>query len=161
MTKEDFKILYNSFFDPVRNYLYYRCANTELSTDIAQELFLKLWEKREKLQKEKIKGLLFKMASDEFVSKFRRNKLEMEYARSFNFSLIEESPEEEFNYKELKDKYERALGGLPEKQRIVFLMSRVEELKYHEIAERLQLSVKAVEKRMNYALKYLKKALDY
>ena len=161
MTKEDFKILYNNYFDPVRNYLYYRSTNAELATDIAQEVFLKLWEKREKLQKEKIKGLLFKMASDEFVSGFRRNKLEMEFSQSFRFELIEESPEEEFKYKELKDNYEKALVALPEKQRVVFLMSRMEGLKYHEIAERLQLSVKAVEKRMNYALKYLKNALDY
>ncbi|MEA1899112.1 MAG: sigma factor-like helix-turn-helix DNA-binding protein [Bacteroidota bacterium] len=48
---------------------------------------------------------------------------------------------------------------MPEKQRIVFLMSRQEGLKYIEIAERLNLSVKAVEKRMNLALTYLKKAI--
>jgi RNA polymerase sigma-70 factor (ECF subfamily) len=62
------------------------------------------------------------------------------------------TPEKEMQYKELKEKYEVALANLGEKQRVVFLMSRLEGLKYTEIAERLGISVKAVEKRMNGAL---------
>jgi RNA polymerase sigma factor (sigma-70 family) len=69
------------------------------------------------------------------------------------------SPEEQLIFEELKNRYETALTNLPEKQRTVFLMSRMEELKYHEIAERCGLSVKAVEKRMNLALSYLKQAI--
>jgi len=52
------------------------------------------------------------------------------------------------------------LACLSEKQRTVFLMSRMEGMKYHEIAERLKLSVKAVEKRMTITLTYLKKVLQ-
>jgi RNA polymerase sigma-70 factor (ECF subfamily) len=48
---------------------------------------------------------------------------------------------------------------MPEKQRTAFLMSREESLKYSEIAERLNISVKAVEKRMNGALELLRKEL--
>lgn len=70
-----------------------------------------------------------------------------------------ESPEKILEYKELKSKYELALSRLSEKQRVVFLMSRTEDFKYSEIAERLNLSVKAVEKRMKNALGFLKKAL--
>ena len=63
-------------------------------------------------------------------------------------------------YNELQANYAKALAALGEKQRTVFLMARMEGLKYHEIAERLNLSVKAVEKRMSIALGYLKKALQ-
>ena len=59
----------------------------------------------------------------------------------------------------MKEKYAKALADLGEKQRTVFLMARMEGLKYHEIAERLNLSVKAVEKRMSIALDFFKKAL--
>jgi RNA polymerase sigma-70 factor (ECF subfamily) len=55
--------------------------------------------------------------------------------------------------------YTKALTALPEKQRTVFMMSRMEGLKYQEIAERLNLSVKAIEKRMSSALAYLRKTL--
>jgi RNA polymerase sigma-70 factor (ECF subfamily) len=49
---------------------------------------------------------------------------------------------------------------MPENQRVVFLMSRMEDLTYREIAERLELSIKAVEKRMSLALKLLKAKLE-
>jgi RNA polymerase sigma-70 factor (ECF subfamily) len=62
-------------------------------------------------------------------------------------------------YKELARKYSEALTKMNENQRITFLMSRSEELKYQEIAERLNISVKAVEKRMSQALDYLRKEL--
>jgi len=51
------------------------------------------------------------------------------------------------------------LEKMPENQRTVFLMSRNDELKYHEIAECLNISVKTVEKRMSAALKLLRNEL--
>jgi RNA polymerase sigma-70 factor (ECF subfamily) len=62
-------------------------------------------------------------------------------------------------YKELKSKYEHTLANLGEKQRVVFLMSRMEGMKYSEIAEKLGISVKAVEKRMNGALSTFRQVL--
>ncbi|UCH13169.1 MAG: RNA polymerase sigma-70 factor, partial [Bacteroidales bacterium] len=59
-----------------------------------------------------------------------------------------------------KANYVKALSELSEKQRTVFLMARMEGLKYREIAERLNISIKAVEKRMSITLAYLKKALQ-
>ena len=71
----------------------------------------------------------------------------------------EYTPEDQMAYNELHAKYEKALADMSEKQRVVFLMSRSEGLKYNEIAERLQLSVKAAEKRMSKALAYFKEKL--
>lgn len=109
--------------------------------------------------KGKEKGLLFKIAHDLFVSTYRKKQVAGRYEKTLKFSITEASQDDPVEYRELKKNYEKALGLMPEKQRVVFLMSRMEELKYHEIAERLQLSVKAVEKRMNLALSYLKSCL--
>ena len=76
------------------------------------------------------------------------------------FEKDDYSPEEMLMFEELQKNYEKALLQLPEKQRIVFLMSRIDQMKYHEIAERLGLSVKAVEKRMTLALAYFRKVID-
>lgn len=159
MTKEYFRQLFNEWFDPVRSYIYYRSGDEELSTDIAQETFLKIWEKQLEPEKGKEKGLLFKIAHDLFVSSYRKKKVADTYQQSLKFNFNDSAVDEPLEYKELKENYEKALSLMPEKQRVVFLMSRVEELKYLEIAERLGLSVKAVEKRMNLALTFLKSRL--
>ena len=158
MTRAQFKDLFDNYFDSVRNYIYYRSGNAEAATDIAQEAFLKLWEKQPS-DLSHITGLLFKIANDEFISQYRRQKVISKFRLNAKPDLTGRSPEEQVIFEEMKDRYETALVNLPEKQRTVFLMSRMEQLKYHEIAERLGLSVKAVEKRMNLALAFLKQAI--
>ncbi len=107
-----------------------------------------------------IKGLLFKIAGDIFISRYRREKLALDFSMTFKPSILDDSPEDQMQFKELKSRYEQALKILPENQRTVFLMSRMDGLKYHEIAGQLGLSVKAVEKRMNLALTFLKKFIE-
>ncbi|HHB52254.1 MAG TPA: RNA polymerase subunit sigma-70, partial [Saprospiraceae bacterium] len=58
-----------------------------------------------------------------------------------------------------KAKLERVIGAMPEKSREVFLMNRIEKLPYREIAVRLDLSQKAIEKRMGVALTFLREKL--
>lgn len=153
MTEKEFKQFFDKNFDSLRSYLYYRCGDKELATDIAQDTFVRIWEKQIPDEGKKTVGLAYKIAGDFFISKFRKNKTKEKYMESLKFDFTENiSPEEEMEYKELKEKYEQALAGLSEKQRVVFLMSRMEGLKYGEIAEKLGISVKAVEKRMHGAL---------
>ena len=147
-------------FAQVRNYVFYRSGNTDVATDIAQETFLKIWEKQKTVRPEKVKGLLFKIAGDLFVSHYRREKRSFQFFSHFILNGEEESPEEIYAFKQLKSNYEKALKNMPEKQRTVFLLSRAENLKYAEIAEMLNISVKAVEKRMNGALALLRTFLN-
>lgn len=160
MTKEEFKVLFDTYFNSVRSYLFYRGAEKEQASDLAQDVFLRVWEKQLNVDPKTALRLLYKMAGDMFVSRYRRETLEMNYMKSLKNDTYESSPEDQLQYNELKAKYSKALASLNEKQRTVFLMARMEGLKYHEIAERLNLSVKAVEKRMSITLAYLKKALQ-
>lgn len=160
MTKESFKLLFEQHFDTVRNYIYYRCGNEEQATDIAQEAFLKVWEKQLIKGPDKAIGLLYKISSDIFISKYRRQQVELKFQKTITNNQDDYSPEDEFQFGELKIKYEKALSNLPEKQRIVFLMSRNDELKYSEIAQRLNIGTKAVEKRMSKAIALLKSEMS-
>ncbi|MBN1416158.1 MAG: sigma-70 family RNA polymerase sigma factor [Bacteroidales bacterium] len=160
MTKEEFKVLFDSYFDAVRSYLFYRGAEKEQASDLAQDVFLRVWEKQLDVDPKTALRLLYKIAGDMFVSRYRRETLEMKYRKSLKNDTDDFSPEDRLRYNELHARYTKALAALSEKQRTVFLMARMEGLKYHEIAERLNLSVKAVEKRMSIALAFLKKALD-
>ena len=163
MTREEFKNTFDNHFEAVRNYIYYRSGDKELASDVAQETFMKYWEKMSgKVEGTgNMKGLLYKIAGDIFISSYRKKKISMKYSVLINNEEFYHSPEEQLTYKELTKSYENALTKLPEKQRVVFLLHRMEGLKYHEIALNLGLSIKAVEKRMKNALEFLRKSIEY
>ncbi|HYQ56764.1 MAG TPA: sigma-70 family RNA polymerase sigma factor [Draconibacterium sp.] len=159
MNTEEFKNIFELKFDELRGYLIYRCGDEELATDIAQECFMKVWEKRESIEMKQVTGLLFKMASDLFINSFQYKKRTQKIFENLTFDVEDYSPEELLSFDQLKNKYETLVEEMPENQRAVFLMSRIDGLQYKEIAERLGLGVKAVEKRMGIALNYLRNAL--
>ncbi len=159
MGQEEFHTLFKRYFEDVRRYIFYRSGDGEVATDIAQDTFMRIWEKQLDINPETIKGLLFKIAGDLFITRYRREKLAFNFFSVYEPDLNSLTPEEELNFQELKSAYEAALESMPEKQRVVFLMSRIDGLKYKEIAEHLGLSIKAIEKRMGLALQHIKENL--
>ena len=160
LNKAEFKQLFDKYFYTIRSFIFYRCGDTDAASDMAQDVFMKVWEKREQLDSFNIKSFLYKIANDMVISNYRKSSTRMDYENSMtiqNDSPL--SPEEELNFEELTSTYAKALEKMPETQRVVFLMSRNDELKYHEIAGCLDISVKAVEKRMSAALQFLRTEL--
>ena len=156
LKKEEFRTLFDTHFEDVRKYVLYRSGNDEIATDIAQDTFMRIWEKQMTVDLKTVKGLLFKIAGDLFISHYRKEKVGYNFFNTFQPNDKSTTPEDEINFQELKNAYDAALKSMPEKQRTVFLMNRIDELKYKEIADQLGLSVKAIEKRMSLALEHLK-----
>lgn len=160
LDKKGFKLLFDTYFDAIRSFIFYKCGNTDMASDMAQEIFMKVWEKREQVHDDNLKALLYKMANEMVISSFRKEMSRSNFEQHMCSSDESgSSPEDEMLFREFASSYAQALEEMPEKQRIVFLMSRNDELKYHEIAGRLDISIKAVEKRMSYALQFLKTVL--
>ena len=159
MTAKDFKMIYDTHFDDLRRYLIYRSGDQDLSGDIAQNVFMKVWTKKIEIASGNIKSLLFKMATEEFISHIRRKKVEKEYTESIDLRLIRE-PDNNDDLLEKKVLFQKALNQLPEKQKTALLMNKMQGLTYKEIAEVLNLSQKAIEKRIGLALKALKQNLN-
>ena len=85
----------------------------------------------------------------------------MAYAKAApNLDITNQSPEYLLEEEEFKIKLQNAIASLTEAQREVFLMNRIDGKKYKEIAELLDISQKAVEKRMSAALKILKEQIE-
>lgn len=161
MNKEQFKDIFDNHFDSIRSFVYFRTSSEQTAEDIAQDVFMQLWERRERLELKNVKALLYKMASDMVISHYRKQDVRLDFARNMSFDEQTLSPQEQLQFEELAQRYADTLEQMNEGQREVFLMNREESLKYHEIAERLGLSVKAVEKRMSGALQLLKSKLIY
>ena len=159
MTAKDFKMIYDRHFDDLRRYLIFRSGDQDLSVDIAQNVFMKVWTKKIEIASGNIKSLLFKMATDEFISHIRRKKVERDYNNNIDLRLIRESDTDD-DLSDKKLRFEKALNQLPEKQRTALLMNKMQGLTHKEIAETLNLSQKAIEKRIGLALKALKQNLN-
>ena len=152
-------MIYDNQFDNLRRYLYYRSGDQDLSADIAQNVFLKIWNKKIDITKGNIKSLLFKMGNDEFISNYRRLTIERDFINSQDFKLVYETDDQN-DFSEMKQKFEKALISLTDKQRVALLMNKMQGLTCKEIAESLNLSQKAIEKRISQALSALKNKLN-
>tara|TARA_B100000575_G_scaffold51759_1_gene38481 strand:+ start:27789 stop:28274 length:486 start_codon:yes stop_codon:yes gene_type:complete len=159
LTAKDFKMIYDTHFDDLRRYLIFRSGDQDLSVDIAQDVFMKVWTKKIEIASGNIKSLLFKIATDEFMNHIRKKKVEKEYIESVNLRWIRE-PDNSDDLLEKKVLFQKALNQLPEKQKTALLMNKMQGLTYKEIAEVLNLSQKAIEKRIGLALKSLKQNLN-
>jgi RNA polymerase sigma-70 factor (ECF subfamily) len=160
LSRTEFKHIFDTHFDAIRSFVFYRCGDMDTASDVAQDVFLRVWEKRGSLNAGQLKPLLYKMATDMYISNRRKALCRMNFELGMTPEQgTEPSPEEEMSFRELASAYAEALAQMPETQRVVFLMSREEEMKYKDIAECLHIGVKAVEKRMTAALQFLRSKL--
>jgi RNA polymerase sigma-70 factor (ECF subfamily) len=157
---EWFKAVFNDHFESIRNYLYYLSGNITLAEDLTQDVFLSLWKDHHKIRKETIRAYLYTVAKNNYFKHHRRTKISLNFISSHLAGQENESPDFILEIKEFDQQLQRAISDIPEKTRAIFLMNRIDGLKYAEIADNLKISVKAVEKHMTKALKLLKDKLD-
>jgi len=161
MELHEFKDTFDRYYHPVKNFLYYKLGDVALAEDLVQEVFLKTWEKRDSVRLETVKSLLYTIASNLANNHFGSARARFEFELKENIPhSTQENPQYLLENMEFKTRLEKALADLPENQRTVFLMSRMDDLTYTEIAERLKISVKTVEKRMHEALGFLRNVPD-
>jgi RNA polymerase sigma-70 factor, ECF subfamily len=126
--------------------------------EIVQELFVKLWEKREQISIEtSLKNYLFRSVKNLCLNFIQHNKTKIQHAQIV-LSEVESNFSDDDVYPEidLAFKIEESINSLPEKRKEIFRLSRQEGLKYHEIAEKLNISIKTVETQMSLAIKTLR-----
>ncbi|MBT8191104.1 MAG: sigma-70 family RNA polymerase sigma factor [Bacteroidia bacterium] len=152
-----FKSIFLAHSQELRNFMYYKSGNLEMAEDLVQEAFGKLWENCAKVLYEKARSYLYVVMNNLFLNQVAHQKVVLKFEQRQKSDSYEQSPQFILEGKEFKERLTQAISDLPEKQRVVFLMNRIDRKTYREIAEILGISVKAVEKRMHVALSSLKK----
>jgi RNA polymerase sigma-70 factor (ECF subfamily) len=132
-----------------------------LAEEIAQDVMLELWRRRESLHVEQtFRAYLIRATRNRALNQIRHQRI---VAREAAFAALESpsspSAEEDLLGVELERAVRHAIDGLSENCREVFQLSRESGLKYAEIAAALGISVKTVEKRMGQALSELRDSL--
>ncbi len=157
-----FNSFYVNHFQAVNNFAYYKCGDKDSALDIVQDAFSKIWENCSKIDFDKAKTYLFTTVNNLFLNKVKHQKVVMKYAKEAPYiDINNESPEYIIEEEEFKKKLQSAIASLSDIQREVFLMNRIDGKKYREIAELLNISQKAVEKRMSGALKILREQIEH
>ncbi len=144
--------LFYEYAPRIRNFLYYKSGDLQLSEDLTQEAYLRLWKHCNTVSYSKARSFLFTVANNLFLDVVKHKKVVQQFQLGQKPKEQIHGPDTLLEGAEMKSLLEKALMDLPEKQRLVFLLNRIEKMTYKEIAELLDLSVKAVEKRMHKAL---------
>ncbi len=155
--EETFQSIFMEQAERLRNFMYYKTGNLQQAEDLMQDAFGKLWENCAKVITAKAKSFLFTIANNLFLNQMAHQKVVLKFENQGHSQQTNITPQFLLEEQEFKERLEAAISALPEGQRIVFLMNRIDKKKYREIAEELDISVKAVEKRMHHALNTLRK----
>lgn len=156
--KSVLKDIFQHHYSPVCTAMYRYIADRSLVEDLAQNVFIRLWEKRETINiTSSLGAYLRRMAINEALGHLRKNKnIQIEEITPTTPQKSTETTETEYLHTELQEQITEAINGLPTKCRAIFQLSRFEGLTYREIAEKLEISVKTVENQMGKALRVLR-----
>lgn len=156
-----FEFLFHKYYGILCSFAIKIINDDVAAEEIVQDFFVKLWEKREQVFIEtSVKNYFFRSVKNLCLNLIQHNKTKIKHAQIL-LSEIENNLSDENNYPEvdLFLKIEESINSLPEKRQEIFRLSREEGLKYHEIANKLNISIKTVETQISLAIKTLRDKL--
>ena len=160
----EFENVFKTHFKNLHAYAYTIVRDEDEAEEIVQNVFFKLWEKREQVHIEQsLTAYLYRSVYYESLNHLKHNKVKEDHkTRHIATYQSTNNDADSLIVKELREKIHTTVQELPEQCRTVFQMSRFEGMRYREIAQRLGISEKTVENHMGKALKVLRmKLLEY
>lgn len=161
--REAYAVIYRHYLPRLYKYLYDITRNKEDSEEILQDIFLKLWEKKEDLIEVKaLSGYLFSIARNKLMNRYDHQKVERKAIDYITHHKPEARSvtEDHYTYTQYSEVVQRAINALPPKRRQVFEMSTQQELSHDEIARQMNISKSMVKKQLYAANNYVKEYLQ-
>lgn len=134
----------------------------EKAKDMAQDVFLELWKRRETLEiTSNLKSYLRRAAVNRSLNFLKSQRLDFSLPRSGQAATASGQPSAQhlLEAENLEQAFDRALENLAPACRAIFILSRIDQLSHREIAERLDISPKTIENQMTKALKSLREGV--
>ena len=168
--KNGFRNIFQMYYQPLVHLSISYLKDEDEAKSVVQEAFIKLWEIRYELHPDSnLRNFLFTLVKNNCLNILKRRQIILKHHEEikwmemhYQYESLSRIGENYLEFNELKEKIDLAIKNLPEHCRIVFEMSRFEDLKNREIAEKLSISQKTVEAHLTKALKILRNDLkDY
>jgi len=159
-----FELLFRKYFARLCAFSNKFLNDPEEAREVVQEAFIKIWETHEDIDpEESLKSYIFKITRNLSINKLRKRKIVSRYTEIYKIVYIDKyelSGLDSLLGKELEENVAHSVNNMPAQCRKVFELNRIEGLKYREIAELLNISVKTVEAQMSKALRSLRSDLS-
>jgi len=157
-----FEMMFKRHYEGLCNYAYTFLRDRDEAEEVVQSTFISVWEKKQNINIEtSLKSYLFRAVRNSCLNAIKHAKIKKKHAEDVVGSA--ESSHDAVSQGiisiELDQKIGEAMMALPEQCRLIFKLSRFEELKYAEIAEQLNISIKTVENQIGKALKIMREQL--
>lgn len=154
-----FEILFDRYWKRLYAYAFRIYADEKICEDIVQEVFINLWEKTDLQQIKNLEGYLFRAVKYGIANHIRDLKF-----TTVHEDVLENMPtsprvERQLDYHEFEQLIKQEINKLPPRCRKVFMLSRFEDLSNSEIAQKLNISIRTVEKHISDALNHLRSNL--
>ena len=156
-----YKHLYKLFYSQLFTYLNTISGSEEVSKDLSQQVFIKIWKKRDSLNiNYSLRPYIFKIGSNLFIDLQKKEKKNLQLLEQLKHAAIHELIDTSDDHLEKKINFILSeVNKLPQQCKKVFLLAKKDGLKYSEISEELNISIKTVERHMTKALRRLRKGL--
>lgn len=157
-----FEKVFKTYFRNLHAFAYTFMKDDIIAEEIVQNVFFRIWEKKEQLQiDDSLKAYLYRSVHNESLNHLKhlkiKNSFQLQY--SGNMESSNQDASNQMVAAELENDIQKAISELPPQCRTIFQMSRFEQLKYQQIADQLNISIKTVENQMGKALKVLRSKL--
>lgn len=156
-----FELLFSIFFARLNDFAKHVVKDSIISQDIVQDVFIKVWENKAIIESLHLEAYLFRLVRNRCIdyinhlkvvnNRMLEIKISSKYEELYRIDFIGNEPYILIE-QELKTKIEKTIQGLPDRCREVFMLSRMDGLKNKEIAEKLDINIKNVERHLNRAL---------
>lgn len=154
-----FKSIYQKNFGVLVNFAFSKTKDIELSREIVQNTFVKLWHYKDKIDiQSSIESYLYSMVRNGIIDHLRKNERIVDIKDISVLNSLEDqqiqNKEEESN--EFRHNLKKALSTLKDKRKQIFTLNKIEGLTYQEISEHLSISERVVEDNIAKALKEIR-----